>query len=353
MSEKILIGMSGGVDSSVAAKILVDRGYEVIGVTIKMYDDPNDRSFEKSVADARSVAEKIGIKHYVADFSDDFKDKVIDNFINCYLDGATPNPCVQCNKFIKFGRMLEMADELGCSKVSTGHYAKIGKNSENGRYCLMRSFDRAKDQTYFLYTLSQEQLSRAVFPLYDTEKAHVRRVAESIGLKVYDKPDSQDVCFIKNCHYTDFIHRYTNEGRTHGNFVDMDGNPIGEHSGIINYTVGQRKGLGVTFNKPMYVLGKNRIENTVILGDNKDLFSNGLIADNVNISAYDKITEPMKISAKVRHSMTENPAVLTILSDGRAKVEFENPQRAVTQGQSAVFYKDDMCIGGGTITEAF
>lgn len=350
MKEKVLVGMSGGVDSSVAAKILIDRGYEVIGVTIKMYS--SDQSYENAVKDARSVADRLGILHYEADFSSDFKRCVIDDFIESYLNGRTPNPCIQCNKFIKFGRMIDMANELGCSKVATGHYAEIKFDKNTGKYYLMRSKDYSKDQTYFLYSLTQKQLSRSLFPLYDTDKTTVRKIAENIGLKIYDKPDSQDICFIKNCHYTDFIKNLTGIISEHGNFIDKDGNILGEHSGIINYTIGQRKGLGITFNKPMYVINKDHLNNTVTLGEESDLYFKGLIADNVNISAFEKLEDPMEITVKIRHSFVEKPAILTLMENGYAQVDFIEKQRAVTAGQAAVFYKDDICIGGGRIVRS-
>lgn len=353
---KVMLGMSGGVDSSAAAKILLDKGYDVTGVTIKMFSPGDIIGNEKDMKtakgdteDAIAVASKLGIEHMVLDFSDEFRKYVMNDFIQCYLDGKTPNPCIECNKHIKFGKMLEIAEEMGFDYIATGHYAFNEYDEEKKRYILRRPADRSKDQTYVLYNLTQYQLSKIIFPLSTYEKSKVRAQAQLAGLENADKPDSQDICFVPDGSYGEFINKNCSETIEEGNFTDTCGNILGRHKGIIHYTVGQRKGLGIALGKPAFVISKDAGSNTVVLGDNDMLFSSELIASDVNFISSDFPSEPMKVTAKARYNQKDEPAVIYPLSDGRVRVVFESPQRAVTPGQSVVFYDGDIVVGGGKI----
>lgn len=352
---KVMVGMSGGVDSSVAAKLLLDMGYEVAGVTLKLFD--SEDIFDKEtrtccsltdVEDARSVAYKLGFEHYVFNFKDKFKEYVINKFSESYLKGETPNPCIECNRHIKFDKMLERAEELGYDYIATGHYAEIRYDEKSGRYLLIRPKDRSKDQTYVLYSLTQHQLKHTLFPLSNYDKATVREIAEKSGLINSRKPDSQDICFVPDGDYAGFIERSTGITPESGSFIDSKGNIIGTHSGIINYTIGQRKGLGVTFGKPMFVTDKNVSDNTVTLGEQPELFKKVLYADDVNLISIEKISEPIRVTAKTRYSQTEMQATVYPHENG-IKVVFDEPQRAVTAGQAVVLYDGDIVVGGGTI----
>lgn len=352
---KVMVGMSGGVDSSVAAKLLLDMGYEVAGVTLKLFD--SEDIFDKEtrtccsltdVEDARSVAYKLGFEHYVFNFKDKFKEYVINKFSESYLKGETPNPCIECNRHIKFDKMLERAEELGYDYIATGHYAEIRYDEKSGRYLLIRPKDRSKDQTYVLYSLTQHQLKHTLFPLSNYDKATVREIAEKSGLINSRKPDSQDICFVPDGDYAGFIERSTGITPESGSFIDSKGNIIGTHSGIINYTIGQRKGLGVTFGKPMFVTDKNASNNTVTLGEQPELFKKVLYADDVNLISIEKISEPIRVTAKTRYSQTERQATV-YPHENVIKVVFDEPQRAVTAGQAVVLYDGDIVVGGGTI----
>ena len=349
--KKVMVGMSGGVDSSVAAMLLRDQGYEVMGVTLKLFSDEDIDQAQKDgktccalndVMDARSVAYKLGFEHVVFNFKDNFREYVMKNFSDSYLCGRTTNPCIECNRHVKFDKMLRRALELGYEYIATGHYAVNEYDEASGRWLLKRPKDRSKDQTYVLYSLTQEQLSHTIFPLGGLDKTQVRELAGKVGLINSEKPDSQDICFVPDGDYAAFIRRFTG--------ADVPcGNVLGEHKGIINYTVGQRKHLGISLGKPAYVVSKDVASNTVTLGDEKDLYTKSLIADDFNLISVPEITEPMRVTAKTRYSQKEQPATVTYLGEGKYKVEFDEPQRAVTSGQAVVLYDGDVVVGGGTI----
>lgn len=345
--KKVLLGMSGGVDSSVAAYLLKKEGYDVVGVNMKLWDRPD----EKDVEDAISVCEKLDIPFQVIDLQKEFKGKVIENFIKEYEAGHTPNPCVFCNKNIKFGDLFKKAEELGCDYIATGHYALIEYNEEKGIYELKKASNSNKDQTYVMYNLSQEKLSKILFPIGKYNKDQIREMAKEIGLKVYNKPDSQDICFIPDNNYERFLKEKTNIRVNEGIFVDKDGNKLGDHKGIISYTIGQRKGLGMTFGKPTYVIDINAKDNTIVLGDNEDLFKTELVAKDANFIPFDieTLDGTRKFDAKIRYSSSLSKASVTYLGDNRIRVVFDQAQRAITRGQSVVFYDGDCLVGGGII----
>ena len=352
---KVVIGMSGGVDSSVAAYILKEEGYDVIGVTMKIWQDDGKKQFDdggccslSAVEDARMVAKKIGIPFYVMDFRDEFKTKVIDKFLDEYKIGRTPNPCIDCNKFLKFKHLLDRANELGAYYVATGHYAKKVYDKENDRYLLKRSKADKKDQSYALYNLNQRQLKHTLFPLAEySSKEKIREIADKLDLVVADKKDSQDICFVDD-DYTEFIKENADYNIKPGNFVDLNGNVLGKHTGITNYTIGQRRGLGLSLGKPVYVVEINAKTNEIVVGENKDVFSKGLIASNLNFFSFDKLKQKINAEAKVRYSGSTKSCEIIPIGDDKVKVIFDKI-RAVTSGQSVVFYKDDYILGGGVI----
>lgn len=354
MGEKVVIGMSGGVDSSVAAYLLKEQGYDVIGVTMQVW--PEDEEFEEreggccsltSTEDARRVAAKIGIPFYVMNFKDPFKARVIDYFIDEYLEGRTPNPCVACNKYIKFDELLKKAMALGANYVATGHYAT--PVFENGRYGLKKSKDIKKDQTYALYNLTQFQLSHTLMPCGTYNKDKIREIAKELGLLVYNKKDSFEICFIPDNDHGKYIKNHTENKVCPGNFVDKNGNVLGRHEGIVYYTIGQRKGLGIALGKPAFVTDINPFTNQVVLGQEEDIFKTELIAKDLNFMPFDKLNEPKKVMAKIRYSAVPSEASIYPFEDGKVRVVFEKKQRAITKGQSVVFYDGEYLIGGGII----
>ncbi|MEY8000158.1 tRNA 2-thiouridine(34) synthase MnmA [Clostridium sp. Mt-5] len=354
MGKKVVVGMSGGVDSSVAAYLLKKQGYEVIGVTMQVWqDDDYYQGMEggccslSAVEDARAVAYHLDIPYYVMNFKDVFKSNVIDCFVNEYMKGRTPNPCVACNKYIKFEELLKRAMELGADYVATGHYATVEKI--NGRYVLVKSKDIRKDQTYALYNLTQFQLSHTLMPCGIYNKEEVRKIAKKIGLAVHNKRDSEEICFIPDNDHGSYIKRVMPSGVKEGNFVDKQGNILGKHRGIVYYTIGQRKGLGIAFGTPMYVIDINSVTNEVVLGKQEDIFKKNLTAGDLNFLPFEKLAKPMKVQAKIRYSAVPAEAVISMLDEKKVKVEFVEKQRAITKGQSVVFYNGNVLVGGGII----
>ncbi len=354
MNNRAITAMSGGVDSSVAAYLMKEKGFDTIGVTLRLFDNEDAGINDKTccsledVEDAKSVAMRLGIKHYTFNFRDDFADTVIARFIDAYENGRTPNPCIDCNRFIKFRRLMERAKQLDYDHVATGHYARVEKCGD--RFLLKKGIDADKDQSYVLYCLTKEQLRHIILPLGTLEKSEVREIAEAQGFVNAKKRDSQDICFVPDGDYAGFIERYAQKTYPCGAFTDMEGNVLGEHKGIIRYTIGQRKGLGLALPKPMYVCRTDLESNTVILGDNSDLFSTELEAEDINLTACDSIETPIRVSAKIRYSQKEQPATAVQTDEDRIKVVFDEPQRAVTPGQAVVLYDGDTVIGGGVIS---
>ena len=341
---KALIGMSGGVDSSVAVHLTMQAGFDCIGGTMLLHD-----STPEAALDAAAVAERMGIPFRVFDLSSQFREKVMDAFVSCYEQGLTPNPCVVCNRYLKFGAFLDISREMGCDYVVTGHYARI--EERDGRFLLKKAADEAKDQTYFLYTLTQEQLKHTLFPLGSLTKTEARAIAEALGLLNAKKRDSQDICFIPDGDYMAFMERHTNKTYEGGNYLDLQGNVVGQHRGAVAYTLGQRKGLGLAMGAPVYVCGKDMAANTVTVGPNEALFHSSLRANDWNWIAIESLAEPIRVMAKARSRMREEPATVYPEENGFARVEFDEPQRAITPGQAVVLYDGDTVIGGGTITE--
>ena len=350
--KKAIIAMSGGVDSSVAAYFMKKNGYECIGATMKLYDDELIGENEDKtccslddVEDARNVARKLGIPYYVFNFKDDFREKVIEHFISTYENGGTPNPCIECNRYLKFEKLMQKMKELSYDYVVTGHYATV--EEKDGRYYLKKGKDLSKDQSYVLYSLTQQQLSHTVFPLGEFTKDEIRLIAENNGFINADKKESQDICFVPDGDYAAFIEKYRQKKYPDGDFVDVTGRKIGTHKGIIRYTIGQRKGLGIALGHPAYVVDKDIINNKVVLGTENDLVSETLVANNFNW-IYPIPEGKIRCKAKTRYNMKEVNC-LAYITDDKVVVEFDEPIRAVTKGQAVVLYDGDYVIGGGTI----
>ena len=341
--------MSGGVDSSAAAHLILSQGFDAIGGTMRLTDSLPMNDFNDSdIVAARQTCERLGIEHTVLDLRDEFKKHVVDNFISVYQNGGTPNPCIVCNKNIKFGKMLDAADSLNCDKIATGHYVRI-EQSNDGRYLVKQALDPEKDQSYMLWTLSQEQLSRVIFPLGNLKKTEVRELAASLSFENAHKKDSQDICFIPDGEYAKFIELYTGKTSPAGNYIDMNGKILGKHKGIINYTIGQRKGLGIALGEPMFVHSKSVANNTVTLCRNEDLFGKTIIATDINLISVDKIDSPIKVLAKARYGQKASPATIEQIDNNTLRIEFDQPVRAISAGQSVVFYDGDVLVGGGII----
>jgi len=343
MDNTAMIAMSGGVDSAVAAYLTLRDGFSCLGATMQLHAEFN------GAEDAQQVARRLGIPLHILDFHEAFRSQVMDDFVRCYEQGLTPNPCVVCNRKLKFGVLLDAAEALGCHYIVTGHYARI--RQEKGRYLLLKAADAAKDQSYFLYALTQAQLSRIRFPLGELTKEQARQIAQEQGFVNAKKRDSQDICFIPDGDYVSFLQRHTGKTYPSGDFLDCSGNVIGRHSGAVAYTLGQRKGLGLAMGAPVYVCGKDMAANTVTIGPNEALFHKALRANDWFFHPFDALTQPMRVMAKARSRMAEQPVTVYPEENGYTRVEFDEPQRAITPGQAVVLYDGDVVIGGGTITE--
>ncbi|MDR1622442.1 MAG: tRNA 2-thiouridine(34) synthase MnmA [Synergistaceae bacterium] len=361
MKRNAMIAMSGGVDSSVAAFLMKERGFGCVGVTMKLFSNEDvgiardDTCCSlKDTDDARGVAYRLGIPHYVFNFSGDFIEQVIRRFAEAYENGLTPNPCVDCNRYIKFERLLLRARELEYSFLATGHYARIQKDGAKGRYLLLKALDDAKDQSYFLYSMTQDQLAHTLFPLGELRKKEVREIASAQGFLNARKRESQDVCFVsgageeKGCGYADFIERYRGRPSEEGNFLDPEGRVLGRHKGLVRYTVGQRKGLGIAFARPLYVCGKDPETNTVTLGEDRFLYSKTLFAHSLNWIGVPP-GSALRVRARTRYRQAEQWATVERVAEDEMRVEFDEPQRAVAAGQAVVLYDEDRVVGGGTI----
>lgn len=355
---RALIAMSGGVDSSVAAKIMIDEGYECVGCTMKLHDngpleleDTNTCCTLSDVEDARNVARRLGMDYYVFNFQDDFKEKIIDKFVKCYQEGRTPNPCIDCNRYMKFDKLFERAKVLECDYIVTGHYVRI--EFYDGKYHLLKAVDETKDQSYVLYSMNQYQLEHAKFPLGGLQKTETRKIAEANDFINANKPDSQDICFVPDGDYATVIEKFSEKTEKPGNFVDTEGNILGKHKGITHYTIGQRKGLGIPMKYPVYVQKIDVERNEVVLGTNEELFSCNLTASEVNWISGEVPAEPIRCAAKIRYRHKEQPCVVTPIGNDCISVVFDEPQRAITPGQAVVLYNGDEVLGGGVILGTF
>jgi tRNA-specific 2-thiouridylase len=353
---RVVVGMSGGVDSSATAALLLEQGYDVVGITLKLWpQDCVSRAEDKccgpqAVTDARAVCHELGIPYYLIDEAAEFQTHVIQYFADEYKAGRTPNPCVMCNQNLKFGRLLNRADQLGAQYIATGHFARVESSPDGRRTLLKRGLDPRKDQSYFLFSLRQDQLARAMFPLGDKTKSDTREVARHCRLKTADKEESMEICFVPDNNYGKFLQEAKLVENRRGEIVDLQGKVLGHHEGIAFYTIGQRKGLGISSPAPLYVVELDPAANRVVVGDDAALDSDEFIADRCNWIAFDTLPETLEASVKIRYSHPGTPATVTPLSGGRAKVKLHVPQRAITPGQAAVFYQDDLVLGGGWIS---
>ena len=353
--KRIVVAMSGGVDSSTSAALLAQQGHEVIGVGLKLPnvgpagEDVRSCCGTRGMDDARRVADQIGIQFYLFDYESIFKESVIDYFCESYLHGKTPNPCVECNRLVKFGRLLKFADKIEADYIATGHYARISKDKQTGRCLLKKGVDGEKDQSYFLYPLTQQQLSRSLFPLGEMTKTETREAARSLGLMVSEKPASQDICFIGEGDYRQFLAQKYPEALEEGPIVDTGGHVLARHKGIAFYTVGQRRGLRVARGVPLYVLRVDVATKSVIVGTKEELLKRTILVSRANWIAYDKPEGSLKVTVKMRYRQPDIPATVRLQDDGKVEVTLSEPQMSVAPGQSAVFYDGDVVVGGGTI----
>ncbi len=353
--------MSGGVDSSVAAGLLVEQGYDVIGITMNLFSLPKDNCLDQdlrsccgwgAVEDASRVASKLGIAHTVLNLKKSFEDLVVSNFLEEYSHGRTPNPCIRCNQFIKFDILMERARKIGASYVATGHYARIVPDSRGGQFYLKKGKDKEKDQSYFLYTVTQDQLAHTLFPVGCFTKSEIRKRAREWRLPVAERPESQEICFIPNNDYVDFLKKRIPKSFRSGPIVDREGKVLGRHRGIIRFTVGQRRGLGIAAPHPLYVLAIDAPMNQVVVGPNDLLYHRNLIADRVHWISGEVDTSPIPVEVRIRYKHKEAKALVTPMDSGKVRVDFDKAQRAITPGQAVVFYNEDVVLGGGTISSS-
>lgn len=349
MAKKVVVGLSGGVDSSVAAYLLKKRGYEVIGVTMQMWQGNGEEN--QAVCDAKKVAEVLDIPFHVIDFKDVFRKNVMDYFVEEYLQGHTPNPCIVCNRYVKWEALLQRSREMGADYIATGHYARIVQ-LENGRYTVKTSVTSAKDQTYALYNLTQEQLAHTLMPVGEYSKEEIRQIAKEAALPVAHKKDSQEICFIPDNDYASFLEREAKDRVPGpGDFVTKDGKVVGQHKGITHYTVGQRKGLNLSMGHPVFVTKICPKTSQVVIGENEDVFGSDLICGQINFMGMEELKEPRKVRAKIRYAHSGEMCLLERVGEDRIKCTFDNPVRAITPGQAVVFYEQDYVLGGGIIIE--
>lgn len=347
-NKRVLLGMSGGVDSSVSALLLKQKGYEPVGMTLELFAGSSCCD-TNTYMDAKNVCNGIGIPHFIYNCKEEFREKVIEDFINCYANCKTPNPCIECNKYMKFGIMYERAKKLDCNYIATGHYAKTEYSEKYGRWVLKKSKAGAKDQSYVLWNIPKELIEHVIFPLGDFEsKEQIREIARQNNLKVANKPDSEDICFVPDGNYKKFLENNSDIKPKIGKIVRTNGEILGKHKGLYNYTIGQRKGLGISYSCPLFVIGFNPAKNELIVGEEKELYKKEIEVTDINLLLVDQITEPMEVDVKTRYS--SKMAKAKIIQEGnKIKVTFNEPQKAITPGQSAVFYVDDIVLGGGKI----